>query len=184
MGALVRELERPDRLPHRAHRRPAPSLDHRSPHASAQIKSAVLLAGLSGRVSVSVHEPALSRDHTERMLASLGARLESGPDEGGWRVRLSPPEGHLAPLQMRVPGDPSSAAFLVALALLADSGELRVRDVCLNPTSVGFLAVVRRMGGRCEIADERREGGEPVGDLIVPPPRSPVRRSGRPRSRR
>jgi 3-phosphoshikimate 1-carboxyvinyltransferase len=169
MGALVRELERPDRLPLELTGGPLLALDHRSPHASAQIKSAVLLAGLSGRVPVSVVEPALSRDHTERMLSALGARVVSAPEGEGWRVHLTPPERQLAPLEMRVPGDPSSAAFLVALALLADTGELRIREVCLNPTRIGFLAVVHRMGGHVQVENERTEGGEPVGDLIAAP---------------
>ncbi len=168
MGAAVRELERADRLPLEITGGPLRTLDHRSPHASAQIKSAVLLAGLSGGVPVSVTEPVRSRDHTERMLTALGAEVEERESGGGWRVRFTPPAaGALAPLRMRVPGDPSSAAFILALGLLADEGEVRVRDVGLNPTRTGFLDVIHRMGGSIAVENRREEGGEEVGDLIA-----------------
>jgi 3-phosphoshikimate 1-carboxyvinyltransferase len=171
MGVVVHELERADRLPLELTGGSLTPLAHRSPHASAQIKSAILLAGLSGGVEVSVLEPYRSRDHTERMLSSLGVKVTSGSVADGWLVRLTPPSGPLAPLEMRVPGDPSSAAFILALGLLADAGELRVRDVCLNPTRTGFIGALRRMGGRIEVAKEREEGGEPVGDLLAAPSR-------------
>ncbi|HET8654884.1 MAG TPA: 3-phosphoshikimate 1-carboxyvinyltransferase, partial [Longimicrobiaceae bacterium] len=168
MGAGVRELERPDRLPVELCGATLVGIHHRSPKASAQIKSAVLLAGLSGGVAVSVHEPGQSRDHTERMLAALGARVSAGrAADGGWEVGFEPPTGPLRPLEMAVPGDPSSAAFLAALALLADEGELTITGVDLNPTRTGFFRVVERMGARIEVVDERDSGGEPVGDLVV-----------------
>jgi 3-phosphoshikimate 1-carboxyvinyltransferase len=169
MGAAVRELGAPDRLPLEITGGSLHEIFHISPHASAQIKSAVLLAGISGRVPVSVLEPARSRDHTERMLELLGAAVESRAHEGGWLVRLEPPAAALDTLEMRVPGDPSSAAFLLALALLADKGEVRVRDVCVNPTRTGFLEVLRRMGGDVRMENERMEGGEPVADLLACP---------------
>jgi 3-phosphoshikimate 1-carboxyvinyltransferase len=169
MGAVVREMGAPDRLPLEITGGSLHEIFHVSPHASAQIKSAVLLAGISGRVPVSVLEPAQSRDHTERMLQLLGATVESRAHNGGWLVSLEPPAAGLAPLAMRVPGDPSSAAFLLALALLADGGEIRVRDVCVNPTRTGFLEVLRRMGGEVRRENERMEGGEPVADLLARP---------------
>jgi 3-phosphoshikimate 1-carboxyvinyltransferase len=169
MGASFRELESPDRLPVEIRGGSLHAFRYRSPKASAQIKSAILLAGLSGRVEVEVWEPALSRDHTERILSALGVAVESGAEEGGWRVRVTPPASPLPPLEMSVPGDPSSAAFLVALASLAAGGELRVRDVGINPTRTGFFHALQRMGGRVVVENERVSGGEPIGDLVASP---------------
>ncbi len=169
MGARVTETERPDRLPLEICGGDLRGIDYQSPKSSAQIKSAVLLAGLSGRVDVSVREPIRSRDHTERMLRALGIDLVEREEEDGWSVSSRAPAGDLPPLDMRVPGDPSSAAFLVALAGLADSGELRIHGVGINPTRIGFLDAVRRMGTVVEVEEERTSGGEPVADLVVRP---------------
>ncbi|HVZ76354.1 MAG TPA: hypothetical protein VG818_00065, partial [Gemmatimonadaceae bacterium] len=130
--------------------------------ASAQVKSAILLAGLVGHVPVSVEEPFRSRDHTERMLAARGV----GVHVSGTSVRLTPVD-HLPPVDVRVPADPSSAAFFAALAALADEGELLLPDVCVNPTRTGFLQVLRRMGAHVAIEDERLEAGEPVASVRV-----------------
>lgn len=167
MGIRVNELERPDRLPLEICGGALSTLDYRSPKSSAQIKSAILFAGLSGRVPVSVIEPGLSRDHTERMLKALGVDIEEGEVEGGWRVATRPPAGDLSGLDMQVPGDPSSAAFLIALALLANEGELRIRDVGVNPTRIGFIEAVRRMGGSVSIEGEGLSGGEANASIIV-----------------
>lgn len=169
MGARIEELDQPDRLPLRLCGGELRPLEHRSPKSSAQIKSAVLLAGLSGRVEVSIAEPGRSRDHTERILRSLGVDLVEEEREGRWYVASRPPPGELPPLEMQVPGDPSSAAFLAALAALASAGELRIRDVGLNPTRTGFFDALARMGARVRIESERESGGEPIGDLIVSP---------------
>ncbi|HTL96283.1 MAG TPA: 3-phosphoshikimate 1-carboxyvinyltransferase [Gemmatimonadaceae bacterium] len=136
----------------------------RSEAASAQVKSAILLAGLAAGVEVTVHEPARSRDHTERMLTALGATV----DVLGATVRLVPAD-HLAPLRMRVPADPSSAAFLAALAVLATQGELTLPDVCLNPTRTGFYAALARMGANLALDEGESQGGEPVGTVIARP---------------
>lgn len=140
-------------------------VDYSSEVASAQVKSAVLLAALAAGVPARVREPALSRDHTERMLAARGAELMTHADG----VEIVPVD-ELTPMDMQVPGDPSSAAFLAALAALADGGELQLRAVCLNPTRAGFLHVLRRMGARIQW-DVREEGGEMVGDVAVSPGR-------------
>jgi 3-phosphoshikimate 1-carboxyvinyltransferase len=169
MGARVRELEKPDRLPVELCGGSLTAFAHRSPKASAQIKSAVLLAGVSGRVPVSVWEPIQSRDHTERMLRALGVTVDAASQDGGWLVSLDAPPEILPSFEMRVPGDPSSAAFFIALAASAGGGELLIRNVGLNPTRTGFIATVRRMGASVEVQDERIEGGEPVGDLLVRP---------------
>jgi 3-phosphoshikimate 1-carboxyvinyltransferase len=169
MGARVTELQRPDRLPLELCGGTLRGIQHRSPKASAQIKSAVLLAGLSGGVEVSVWEPIRSRDHTERMLQSLGVELHEDPREGGWFVRCVPPPAELPPLDMQVPGDPSSAAFLIALAVLADAGQLRVRSVGINPTRTGFLDALKKMGASVQIEGESLSAGEPIGDLVAGP---------------
>ncbi len=124
--------------------------------ASAQLKSAVLLAGLVGGVA--------SRDHTERLLTAQGATIRA---ENG-RVGLEPVR-RLDPLDIEIPGDPSAAAFLAALAALADDGELRVRRVALNPTRTGFLDVLRRMGARIAISEHAERDAEPLGDVVVGP---------------
>ncbi|MBA3557636.1 MAG: 3-phosphoshikimate 1-carboxyvinyltransferase [Gemmatimonadaceae bacterium] len=128
--------------------------------ASAQVKSAVLLAGIAGRVTVTFTEPHPSRDHTERMLAQMGVTVRNT----GNRVILEPSDS-LQPLDLHVPGDPSSAAYLVALATLAQRGSLTVRHVCLNETRTGFYRILARMGGDVRLLSEREEGGEPTGSI-------------------
>jgi 3-phosphoshikimate 1-carboxyvinyltransferase len=171
MGAAFRERGEPGRLPMEVAGGALRPLDYASPKASAQVKSAVLLAGLGAGVPVSVTEPVLSRDHTERMLRSLGAQVRTEAGEGGVRVSLDPLEGPLPPFVLRIPGDPSSAAFLAALALLADGGELTVENVCVNPTRTGFFRIAERMGAAIAFTAGREEGGEPVADLVVRPSR-------------
>ncbi|HJS69521.1 MAG TPA: 3-phosphoshikimate 1-carboxyvinyltransferase [Gaiellaceae bacterium] len=135
------------------------------PVASAQVKSAILLAGLyaEGGPTVVV-EPSPTRDHTERMLEAMGVRVQRKAGEPG----VLPANG-LRPLHTSVPGDFSSAApFLVAATLLAES-ELRLHGVGMNPTRTGFLAVLGRMGARIAVFNRRVVGGEPVAELQVEP---------------
>ena len=162
MGARV-ELPAHGGLPMTVHGAPLHGVDWVSDTASAQVKSAVLLAATVAGVEASVREPARSRDHTERMLAARGVRVEV--QETTVRVR----GGELRPLDTVVPGDPSSAAFFAALAAMAGEGELRLENVCVNPTRAGFLDVLARMGARVERLDERDEGGEPVATIRVAP---------------
>jgi 3-phosphoshikimate 1-carboxyvinyltransferase len=155
------------RLPLEIRGGPLRPLQHRSPVASAQVKSAILLAGLVGGVRVEITEPRRSRDHTERLLVSAGVPLEEGPGEdGGWRVVMAEPPGSIPPFDLDVPGDPSSAAFFIALALLLDR-ELVIRGVGVNPTRTGILPVLERMGARVEVVAAGEAGGEPVADLVV-----------------
>jgi 3-phosphoshikimate 1-carboxyvinyltransferase len=143
------------------------SIDWESPTASAQVKSAILFAGLVARVAVSVTEPVRSRDHTERMLAALGVELRSC----GGNASLTP-ASELSPFQIDVPADPSSAAFLAALAAgagVADGATLELTDVALNPTRLGFFRVLRDMGAEVSWEVEREECGEPVGRITVSP---------------
>jgi 3-phosphoshikimate 1-carboxyvinyltransferase len=133
------------------------------PVASAQVKSSVLLAGLLARGGPTrVVERLPTRDHTERLLSSLGVRVR----RRGQEVAVEPVES-LPPLSLDIPGDFSSAApFLVATTLLSGS-ELRIHGVNLNPTRTGFLDVLERMGARVAVFNRRSAGGEPVGDLDV-----------------
>ena len=141
-------------------------LRYEQPVSSAQIKSCLLLAGITGGVDVAVREPfGRSRDHTERLLRAFGYRVEETGD--GW-VEMSP-TGKIEPFALQVPGDPSSAAFLVGAALLAEGGELRIASVGINPTRIGFLAVLERMGATPRVESSVTEFGEPVGDLVVTP---------------
>lgn len=132
--------------------------------ASAQVKSAILLAALVSGAGARVSEPVRSRDHTERMLAARGAHVHVS----GTVVSIDR-GSRIEPLDVDVPGDPSSAAFFAALAALADSGRLRLERVCVNETRTGFLAQLARMGA--EVVEESRslEGGEWVANLVVSP---------------
>ncbi len=166
MGAVIEELGAPDRLPLRIRGGTLQPLAYESPQASAQVKSALLLAGLTGQVSVVVREPYLSRDHTERMLRAQGVPIESTEQDGSHAVALEPVQ-RLAPLELRVPRDFSSAAYFLALGVLGAAGEMRVASVGVNPTRTGLLSVLERMGARVERCNERDEGGEPVADLLA-----------------
>lgn len=167
MGATFAELGREDRLPIRMQGGALRPLDYDSPHASAQVKSAVLLAGLTGSADVRVVEPLLSRDHTERMLSRMGVPLRQGVTAGDLPFVSLSPVARLDAFDIEVPGDPSSAAFLVAHALLAATLPVRITDVGLNPTRTGFIEVVQRMNGRLRVENVRESCGEPLGDLIV-----------------
>ena len=137
-------------------------IDYTLPVASAQIKSAVLLAGLQAKGRTTVRSPAVSRDHTERMLAAMGVSMEFGPD----RVSLEGPAA-LHGIALAIPGDFSSAAFfIVAACLAADEGFL-IRGVGINPTRTGLLTVLEQMGARIELQNIRTHGAEPVADIHV-----------------
>jgi 3-phosphoshikimate 1-carboxyvinyltransferase len=167
MGAGFDELGVADRLPIRVRGGSLHGIAYDSPHASAQVKSAVLLAALTAGVEASVTEPILSRDHTERMLERLGVPLLRRVGQDG-RAKVSlTPVPQLEPLDFDVPGDFSSAAFIVALATLAAPGEVVVPGVGMNPTRTGFLRVLERMGGRVEVRNARDSCGEPIADLHV-----------------
>ena len=159
MGAAIAAHGEPGRLPLEVGGRPLAGLHHRLEVASAQVKSAILLAGLAAEGETVIDEPVASRDHTERMLSAMGARIESA----GGRVRLAP--GPVAAIDVTVPGDLSSAAFFLGLAA-AGGGETRVEGVGLNPGRTGFLELLSRLGAEVEI--EPADGGlEPHGDVAV-----------------
>jgi 3-phosphoshikimate 1-carboxyvinyltransferase len=164
MGARFAEREG-DGLPLTVRGGPLQPLRYELPVSSAQIKSALLLAGLAGEVEVALREPhGRSRDHSERMLRAFGYRVD---DAGGW-ISFAP-TGRLEAFDRQIPGDPSSAAFLAGAAVLARSGELRIAGVGVNPTRTGFLSVLARMGAPVAVEDVSDQFGEPVGDLIVRP---------------
>jgi 3-phosphoshikimate 1-carboxyvinyltransferase len=141
-------------------------LDYRLPVASAQVKSALLLAGLCARGTTRVEEPEASRDHTENMLRHFGATLRVESQAAGRVIELDgQPELIAAPVQ--VPGDPSSAAFPLVAALLVPGSALTVEGVGLNPLRTGLFATLREMGAVLQVTNERLEGGEPVGDVTA-----------------
>jgi 3-phosphoshikimate 1-carboxyvinyltransferase len=140
-------------------------ITYRSPISSAQVKSAVLFAGLRAEGETVLIEPERSRDHTERMLKVFGANYDEIEIDGGRHPRVRP--GPLTATNIYVPGDPSSAAFMVAAALIVGKSEVRIEDVLVNPLRLGFFETLREMGGAIS-HDERRDPiGEPIADLIV-----------------
>ncbi len=146
-------------------RDPAP-IEYRTPVASAQIKSAVLLAGLNAPGVTTVIEDQPSRDHTEKMLSHFGAEVGVQPEGDGRRITLvGRPE--LRPAAIVVPGDPSSAAFPIVAALIVPGSDIVVEGVMMNPLRTGLLTTLKAMGAHIEILDRRLEGGEDVADLRV-----------------
>ncbi len=138
-------------------------IDYAMPVASAQVKSAILLAALYAEGPTTVQAPAVNRDHSERMLAGCGVRI----DTHGLRTTLHPP-AQLSSLRLSVPGDFSSAAFFIVAGLLGAGGTgLTIENVGMNPTRTGLLEVLRSMGGEIEVLNPRTSGAEPVADLLV-----------------
>ena len=152
------------------------------PEPSAQVKSAVLLAGLQAEGGCEVIEPEATRDHTERMLRGFGAEVEVR-EVGGGRHILLPGGQTLTGTKIRVPGDPSSAAFLLVAALIVPGSEVTVQGMLLNPSRIGLLDTLGEMGADLSVTNVRDEGGETVGDVTahhselvgveVPPERAP-----------
>ena len=171
MGARFEYLGEAGRLPLTVHgARPLRPIDWPSPVASAQLKSAVLLAGLTGGAFAFVTEPRQSRDHTERLLTDVGAPVVGHAVEGGWRVELRDPPERIEPLDFEVPGDVSSAAFVLALAAGGGTpAPVTVERVGLNPTRTAFLDVLTRMGARVSVEEEQGWGTEPVGRVTTEP---------------
>ena len=166
MGAdIVGESESGDnRAPLRITGKSLHGISYRSAVASAQVKSAIVLAGLQASGTTTVWEPVRSRDHTERMLPSFGVHLQVKGTEisiaGGQELRAC---------DVEVPGDLSSAAFFIGAALILPDSELQVHGIGLNPTRTGVLDVLRAMGGSIAVQNLREVCGEPVGDLLVRP---------------
>jgi len=138
------------------------AIEYQTPVASAQVKTAVLLAGLFAEGRTTIREPQPSRDHTERLLRAMGAAI-SVTRAGAIRIERSP----LQPLTIQVPGDISSAAFLLAAAALVPDAQVRIEGVGVNPTRTGIIDALRAMGAEIRLDNERSEHGEPVADLLV-----------------
>ena len=142
-------------------------IDYRMPVASAQVKSAILLAGLFAAGPTTVHEPAPTRDHTELMLRAMGARVDTQTHaDGSAAITLYPPD-RLKPLDMLVPADISSAAFFMVAATLVPDAALKLVEVGVNPTRTGIIDVLRQMGASIEYADARSESGEALAEIQV-----------------
>jgi 3-phosphoshikimate 1-carboxyvinyltransferase len=144
-------------------------LDETLPVASAQVKSCLLLAGLAADGVTRLREPGPSRDHTERMLGSMGVKVVNRVIEEGncYETTLEPPGAPLKPLNMSLPGDFSAAAFLIVAASIVPNSEISIPGVGLNPTRTGLIDALREMGADIQITSLRDQGGEPVGDLII-----------------
>jgi 3-phosphoshikimate 1-carboxyvinyltransferase len=157
-------------------------LDYRLPEPSAQVKSAVLLAGLHADGGARVIEPEATRDHTERMLRAFGARVDVVDRDGERHIEL-PGGQRLTGAKVRVPGDPSSAAFPIVAALVTPGSEVVVEDVLLNELRTGLFRTLSEMGADLTVENVRKSGGEQVGDIVarhsslkgvdVPPERAP-----------
>ncbi len=152
-------------LPATVHGGGLKAIAYQSPHASAQIKSAILLAGLGAEGPTSVVEPRASRDHTERMLAAFGAEVREETAADGRHTATVTGGARLRGQSVAVPADPSSAAFLAAAALIVPGSELILDDVCLNPLRIGFFDTIADMNGGAETMDARDAGGEQVANL-------------------
>ena len=145
---------------------PAVPITYRLPVASAQVKSAVLLAGLNTPGTTSVIEPVPTRDHTERMLRGFGVDVQVNEVGGESHISITGPVD-LSPCDIVVPGDPSSAAFFAVAASIVPGSDVVIENVGLNPTRSGIYRVLAQMGGSIEYLDRREVGGEPVADLRV-----------------
>lgn len=162
MGAQVESIRGNGCVPLRICGGPLKGIHYDSPVASAQVKSCVLLAGLYADAPTSVTEPWISRDHTERMLARFGARVETRDTTATvW------PDPQLTAADLRVPGDISSAAYFIAAALLVPGSELLIKNVGINPTRDGLLRVCKAMGADITLENVQDTSGEPCADLLV-----------------
>ncbi|MBY5565688.1 3-phosphoshikimate 1-carboxyvinyltransferase [Rhizobium leguminosarum] len=167
MGVQVSASEG-DRLPVTLRGPGTPSpIRYRVPMASAQVKSAVLLAGLNTPGVTTVIEPVMTRDHTEKMLQGFGAALSVETDGDGVRTIRLEGRGKLKGQVIDVPGDPSSTAFPLVAALLVPGSDITIVDVLMNPTRTGLILTLQEMGADIEVANARLAGGEDVADLRV-----------------
>lgn len=167
MGANITSIHENGCAPLRISPKSLHGISYQSPVASAQVKSAILLAGLYAEGETSVTEPALSRNHTELMLSEFGASIRSSIQENGTATAVIQPCDELYAQSICVPGDISSAAYFIAAALLVPDAELLIKNVGINPTRAGFLEVCRAMGADITLLNESAEGGEPHADLLV-----------------
>lgn len=166
MGADITSVSGNDCAPLSVHGKHLYGIHFNSPIASAQVKSAVLLAGLYASGQTTVTEPALSRDHTERMLRSFGAKVLTGNFEDRPSVTVTETQ-NLYGTEISVPGDISSAAFFLVGASIVPGSEVVLRNVGINPTRDGVISALRAMGAKIEVLEVRNEDSEPAADLLV-----------------
>jgi len=168
MGVQVLNAAPGDRMPLtlRGPKVAAP-VSYRVPMASAQVKSAVLLAGLNTPGITTVIEPVMTRDHTEKMLKGFGANLEVETDKDGVRHIRIEGQGKLVGQTIAVPGDPSSAGFPLVAALIVPGSDILIENVLMNPTRTGLITTLLEMGAQIELFNQRNAGGEDVADLRV-----------------
>jgi 3-phosphoshikimate 1-carboxyvinyltransferase len=168
MGVQVVDAAPGDRMPLtlRGPRLAAP-ISYRVPMASAQVKSAVLLAGLNTPGVTTVIEPVMTRDHTEKMLRGFGAKLEVSTDKDSVRTIRLEGQGKLTGQTIVVPGDPSSSAFPIVAALIVPGSDVTIENVLMNPTRTGLITTLLEMGGSIEFLSRRSAGGEGVADIRV-----------------
>ena len=133
---------------------------------SAQVKSAVLLAGLNSRGTTKYVERTLTRDHTERMLLFFGGKITTEKTESGYAHYLQGLQ-ELKPQEITVPSDPSSASFFIAAALMVEGSDITIKNICMNETRIGFLKVINKMGANIEVKNKSKMCGEPIADLRV-----------------
>jgi 3-phosphoshikimate 1-carboxyvinyltransferase len=184
MGCQILDQAPGGRLPVTLRGAPvANPVEYRVPVPSAQVKSAVLLAGLNAPGITTVVEPVMTRDHTEKMLAGFGAELEIETGSGGVRHIRVCGQGELRGCDVTVPADPSSAAFPLVAALLVPGSDILIADVLMNPTRTGLILTLQEMGADIGVENPRQSGGEDIADLrvrhsrlkgvTVPPERAP-----------
>ncbi len=143
-------------------------IEYDMPVASAQVKSALMLAALYAEGETAIIEPSPSRDHSERMLRSMGAAVTEEKGAGRAHViRIKKPANELIPFEIKIPGDFSSAAFFIVGALITQNSDVLIKNVCLNPTRTGLLSTLKEMGAMIGIRNQRTVSGEPVGDLHI-----------------
>lgn len=143
-------------------------IDYRSPHASAQVKSAIMLAGLYTNQPVTVTEPRLSRDHSERMLTAMGCEVSQQElSDGSWRISLPATRSPLRPLDIDIPGDFSAAAFFLVAGSVFPGSRVVVEGVGYNTTRIGLLTILERMGAKISLQNRRQQGGEDVVDFVI-----------------
>jgi len=171
MGVMIHSTNGRAPLTLSCSQHPLRGMDHQLEVASAQVKSCLILAALVADRPTCIYEPGPSRDHTERMLGSMGVKIESVPPQrtgqNGYQTRVEPLSEPLKPLQMHLPGDISSAAFFIVGGLIAPDSEIEIENVGLNPTRCGLLEALGEMQAGLSIEGQQSQGGEPCGHLRV-----------------
>ena len=166
MGAKIDGRENSNKLPLAIRGQNLKGIKFFNKKSSAQVKSAILLAGLNADGETEVEEPYKSRDHTEKLLKAMGVNLEI-KENGSYKVKINGKIDKLNPVDIDVPADPSSSAFFVAAAILVPNSEILLKDVLVNPTRDGFFRKLKEMGAKVEYLNLREKAGEPIADIYA-----------------